>query len=66
MDFKLLSNVGYDNISSEFDFQGPGLKVKSHYDIFFFFFFFLENFVIALVPHLLMDFNVSSHKCWVW
>ena len=21
-------NVGYDNISSKFDFQGPGLKVK--------------------------------------
>ena len=22
------TNVGYDNISSKFDFQGPGLKVK--------------------------------------
>ena len=29
MDFNILhTNVGYDNISSKFDFQGPGLKVK--------------------------------------
>ena len=29
MDFNIASqNVGYDNISSKFDLQGPGLKVK--------------------------------------
>ena len=28
----------YDNISSKFDFQGPGLKVKD--TVLFFFFFF--------------------------
>ena len=28
MDFNIHTNVGYDNISSKFDFQSPGLKVK--------------------------------------
>ena len=29
MDFNVSSHIcGYDNISSKFDFQGPGLKVK--------------------------------------
>ena len=28
MDFDITSNVGYDNILSMFDIQGPGLKVK--------------------------------------
>ena len=29
MDFNIFSHIyGYDNISSKFDFQGPGLKVN--------------------------------------
>ena len=38
-----------------FDFQGPGFKVKVSVDIF------RKNFVIVLVPYLLMDFNITSH-----
>ena len=36
MDFNinLHTNVRYDNISSKFDFQGPGIKVKVTVDIF--------------------------------
>ena len=33
MDFNV-KNVGYDNISSKFDFRGPRLKVKVVVDIF--------------------------------
>ena len=39
----LHTNVGYDNIPSKFDFQGPGLKVKVTG-------YLQTNFVIALVP----------------
>ena len=45
----LHTNVGYDNISSKFNFQGPGLKVKVTVDI-------LEKII---------DFNITTHKCWV-
>ena len=37
------TNVGYDNISSKFDFQSPGLKMKVTVAIF-------RNTVIALAP----------------
>ena len=38
------TNVGYDNISSKFDFQGPGHKVKVTLAIF------RKKNIIALVP----------------
>ena len=40
----LHANVGNDNISSKFNFQGPGFNVKATVAIF------RENFVIALAP----------------
>ena len=42
MDFN--TSVGYDNISSKLNFQGPGLKVKVSVAIF------RKNFIIALAP----------------
>ena len=36
--------LGYDNLSSKFNFQGPRLKVKVTVAIF------RKNFVIALAP----------------
>ena len=52
---QLHTNVGYDNISSKFDFQGPSLKVKVIVAIFR-----KKNFVIALVPIFI---NGFSYNC---
>ena len=51
----LHTNIGYDNISSKFNFQGPGLKVKvivavSRKDL---------SWLWCL--HLSMDFNIFSN-----
>ena len=46
-------------ISQAFDFRGPGLKVKVTVAIF------RKTLSTLLRLHLLMDFNVISHKCWV-
>ena len=53
---KLHTNVGYDNISSKFDFQGPSLKVKVTVAIFRK----QKNFVISLVPIFI---NGFSYNC---
>ena len=45
-----LHNGGYDDISSNFDFKGPGLKVKVTETIF------RENVFIALVPTFINGF----------
>ena len=42
----LHTNVGYDNILSKFDYQGPGLKVKV-----------AIKFVIALAPTFIATFT---------
>ena len=51
------TNVSNDNISSKYDFQGAGFKFKVTVAIF------RKNFGIVLAPYLLMDFNITSHKC---
>ena len=43
-------NVGYDNILSKIDFQGPGLKVKVTVAIF------RKKKIIALVPTFINGF----------
>ena len=48
MDFNITS-CGYDNISSKFDFQGPGLKVRVTVAT-------LKNFVSALAPTFIDEF----------
>ena len=45
----LHTNVGYNNISSKFTFQCPGLKVKVTG-------YFYKNFVIALAPAFIDEF----------
>ena len=52
LDFNIYfdTNVGYDNISSKFDFQCPGLKVKVTVAIF------RKNFVITLAPTFIAGF----------
>ena len=51
------TDIGYDDLSSKFDFQGPELKVKITVAIF------RKNFVIALVPtfinRILFNFNTN-------
>ena len=42
-------NVGYGNISSKFDFQGPGLKVKVSVAI-------VLIFIIPIVPTFISGF----------
>ena len=60
MDFNITHiNVWYDNISSKFNFQVVGLKVKVTLAIF------RKNFVIALAPAFISGFYISSNSCWV-
>ena len=45
------TNVGYDNISSKFDFHGPGLQVKVTAATFR-----KKNFVVILAPRFIDGF----------
>ena len=57
---KLHLNVRHNNISSKFSFQVAGLKVKVIVAIF------RKKTLSLLYPlQLSMDFNISSHSCWV-